>query len=97
MLPCASAGIVPSGRFLQGAEIKTARGLRHAAIKHDQAEQQNEASGRQIDRDFPGGGLPVAASPDSDEQKSRDQRELVKGVEEKEIERSERAHRAARQ
>ena len=80
---------------LQRAEIKGARGLGHAAIKHDQAEQQNETAGREIDRDFPRRGLPVAAAPDSDEQKSRDQRELVKGVEEKEIERSECADGAA--
>ena len=83
------------GRFLQNAEIEAARGFRHAAIKHDQAKQQNETSRGQIDRDFPRGGLPVAGSPDSDEQESGDQGELVKGVEEKEIDRSECSHGAA--
>ncbi len=83
------------GRFLQCAEVKAARSLRHAAVKHDQAKQKNETPGREIDRDFPGGGLPIAAAPDSDEEKSRDERQLVEGVEEKEIERSECAHGAA--
>src|SRR5207302_4119000 len=83
------------GRLLQGSEIKTARGLRHAAIKHDQTKQKDETSGRQIDRNFPCRGLPVAGPPDSDEQESGNQRELVKGVEEKEIERSECPHGAA--
>ena len=83
------------GQLLQFANVECARVDRNALIKHDQAEQENETSGREIDRDFPGRGLPVAGPPDSDEQKSRDQRELVKGVEEKQIERSECSHGAA--
>ena len=83
------------GRLLQCSEIKTARGLRHAAIKHDQTKQKNETSGRQIDRNFPCRGLPVAGPPDPDEQERGNQREFVKGVEEKEIERSECARGAA--
>ena len=51
---------------------------------------------REIDRDLPGRGVAIAGAPDADEQKSRDQRELVEGVEEKEIERSEGADRAGR-
>ena len=50
---------------------------------------------REIDRDFPGRGLPVAGSPNSDEQKCRDQCELVEGIKEEQIERSESADRAA--
>ena len=36
----------------------------------------------------------IAAAPDSDQQKRRDERELVEGVKEKQIERRERADRA---
>ena len=50
---------------------------------------------REIDRDLPGGGEAVARTPDADEQKGRDQRQLVERVEEKEIERSKSADRAA--
>src|SRR5688572_23388066 len=84
------------GRSLQDADIEAPSRLRQAAIKHDQAEQQNETAGRQIDRNFPGGHLPIPRPPDSNEQKRRDQCQLVKSVEEKEIERSECAHGASR-
>ena len=67
----------------------------HAAIKQDQAEEQNETAEREIDRDLPGRGEAIARAPDADEQKGRNERELVKGVEEEQIERSERADRAA--
>ena len=97
MWRCASAGIWPGGRRgLQRAQIEAARRFRHAAVKQDQAEQQNETAGREIDRDLPRGGEAIAAPPDSDEEKSRDERQLVEGVEEKQIERSERAQRARR-
>src|SRR5204863_6283488 len=75
--------------------VKTARALRYAPIKHDQAKQKDRTPRREIDGNFPGCSLPVTGSPDSDEQESRNQCELVKGVKEKEIERSERSHRAA--
>ena len=80
---------------MQCPEIKTARGLRYAAIKHDQTKQKNETSGRQIDRDLPCRSLPVAGPPYSDEQEGRNQCEFVKSVEEKEIERRESSHGAA--
>ena len=90
-----SAGICRRGRCLQSAKIKTARGLRHAAIEHDQAEQQNETAEREIDRDFPGGGVPIAAPQIPMSRNVGMKRELVKGVEEKQIERSECADGAA--
>ena len=43
---------------------------------------------------FQAASVTIAASPNSDEQKRRDECELVKGVKEKKIERGERAHRA---
>ena len=58
-------GNLAAAACLQRAEIETARRFRHAAIKHDQAEEEDETPSRQIDRDFPGGGLPVAAFPRS--------------------------------
>ena len=76
---------------LQIANVETARFGRNALIKQDQSKQQNETAEREIDRDLPGGGDTVAAAPNSDQQKCRDERELVKRVKEKEIERSERA------
>ena len=84
------------GDRLQRAQIKTSRSDRHAAIEQDQTEEQNKAAEREINRHFPGGGVAVAAAPDSDKQKRRDQRQLVKHVEEKHIERRESANRAAR-
>ncbi len=71
------------GGRLQHAQIEAARGFRHAAIKQDQPEEENEAAGGEIDRDLPGGGVAVSAAPDSDEKESGNEREFVKGVEEK--------------
>ena len=81
---------------LQSAQVETAQFSRDAAVEQDQAEEQNEAAEPEIDRDLPGRGGAVARAPDADEQKSRDQRQLVEGVEEKQIERSKGADRAAR-
>ena len=94
---CASAGIWPSeADRCKHAQIKAARGFGHAAVEKDEPEEQDEAPGREIDRDLPGGGVAVSAAPDSDEEERRDERELVEGVEEKQIERSEGAERAGR-
>ncbi len=84
MWRCASAGNLARGRRgLECAEIEAARRFRHAAIKQDQAQEENEAAGREIDRDLPRRGEAIPASPNSDEEKCRDEREFVKGVEEK--------------
>src|SRR5450432_1907204 len=85
------------GRRLQRAQIEAAQLWRHAAVEQDQSEQQHEAAETEIDRHFPSRGEPVARSPDADQKKSRDQRELMKSVEKKQIERSEGADRAARE
>ena len=45
---------------------------------------------------FHAAALPISAAPNSDEQKCRNQRELVKGVKEEEIDRRESANGAAR-
>src|SRR5262249_16891903 len=60
-------------------------------VKQDQPNQQNETANRKINRNFPGRPDAVAGSPNSDEEKRRDQRELVKRVKEKEINRGEGA------
>src|SRR5439155_17549078 len=61
---------------------------RNRAIEHDQADQQDNTSERKIDCHFPGGGAPIACPPNSNEQESGNQCQLVKGVEEKQVERS---------
>src|SRR4029077_8545702 len=72
-----------SGCSLQHANIETPRGERIALVKQDQAEQQNETADCQIDCNFPGGCDPIAAAPDSDQQKCGYQREFVKRIKEK--------------
>src|SRR5262249_2198532 len=73
------------GCSLQHANIKTTRGEREALVKQDQAEQQNKAANGQIDCDFPSCCDAISAAPNSDQQKCGDQRKLVKGVKEKQI------------
>src|ERR1700730_10041003 len=68
---------------------------RHALVEQDQSKQENKTPDREINRDLPGRGVAIAASPNADEQKRRDERELMKCVKEKKIERSKRANRAA--
>src|SRR4051812_22918257 len=81
-------------RRLQLPKIKTPRCFGYRAIEHDQAEQQNETSGCQVDRDFPRRHLTVSRAPNSDQKKSGNQGQLMKGVEEKQIERGERSQGA---
>src|SRR5207248_4301093 len=52
---------------------------------------KNDAPERKKDRDLPGRGASIARPPNSNEQKSGNQCQLVKGVEEKQVERSESA------
>ena len=66
---------------------------RERLIEIDQTDQQNETAECKIDGDFPGRGMPFAGAPDADEQKGRDQCQLVKGVEEDEILRRKRSGR----
>ena len=84
------------GGCLQRAKIKTPRSLRDAAVEQDQTEQENEAAEREIDRNFPRGRLAISAAPNSDKQESRNQRQLVEGVKEEQIDRCESAKGAAR-
>ena len=70
-------------RCLQRANVKAARCDWNALVEQDQTDEQNETSERKIDRDLPGGRASVPAAPDSDQQKSRDECELVKRVKEK--------------
>src|SRR5207248_1592480 len=80
---------------LQVSKIETACARRHRAIEHDQADQQDNTSQRKIDRHLPGSGAPIARPPNSNEQESGNQCQLVKGVEEKQVERSESADGAS--
>ena len=82
---------------LQRAKIKAAQCRRHAAIEQDQSEKQNEAADSEVDCHLPCGREAISRAPDADEEKSRNQGQLVKGVEEKQIERSEGANRPARE
>ena len=56
-----------------------------------EADEQDDAAGGEIDGDAPRGGMALAVAPDADEQESRDERELVEGVEEEQVERCKRA------
>src|SRR4029077_6592809 len=69
---------------------------RQTLVEKNQADQQNKTANGEIDRDFPGRAGAVAGSPNSDEQKRRNQRQLVEGVKEKQIDRTESADRAGR-
>ena len=62
---------------------KAARRDWNALIKQDQTDEQNETSEREIDGDLPRGRAPIPAAPDSDQQKSRDEREFMERVKEK--------------
>src|SRR6476646_6645116 len=82
---------------LQCPQIETSQIRRHAAIEQDQPEQENKTSDREVDRNFPRGPESIARTPDADQKKSWNERELMERVEEKEIERSKGADCAAGQ
>jgi hypothetical protein len=52
-------------------------------IKQDQAQQQNKTANSQIDGDFPRRRDAISAAPDSDQQESGNECELMKRVKEK--------------
>ena len=84
-------------QFSESDQIKRAFIDRQTAVQTDQTDQQHETAYRQIDRDLPSGGHPVfPVPPDTDQQKGRDQGQLMKGVKEKEIERDERSDGTSR-
>src|ERR1700739_272496 len=70
-----------SSHGLEFNDIEGAILVGNHQIKPDQADQQNDAPDRQIDRNLPGGRLPVSSSPDADHQERGDQRQLVEGIE----------------
>src|SRR6185369_2715564 len=59
----------------------------------DEAEQQNETADREIDRDLPRRSEAILATPDPDQQECGNEREFVKSVKEKQINRSKCADR----
>ena len=65
-------------------------------IETDQPQEENKAAEGEVDRGFPSRRLPVARAPDSDQQKRRDEGQLMEHVEEKEIDRGERPDAARR-
>src|SRR5207247_2390257 len=72
-----------SDRFLQRANIEAPFRRRKTLVKKNESDQQNETAEREINRDLPRGADAIAGSPNSDQQKCRDQRELMKRVKEK--------------
>ena len=92
MALCFGADLAGGGRGLQNAEIKTARCFGQTAIEQNQSEQQNKTAERKVDRDFPRGRLSIAASPNSNEQECGNERELVKCIKEKQVDRCEGAN-----
>src|SRR6266487_3677597 len=95
MTLCLDANLPHRSRGLQRANVETARPDWHALVKQDQTNEQNETTECKIDRDLPSRRGPVSAPPDPDQQKRRDEREFVKRIKEKYVERSKRADRAA--
>src|SRR5262249_27619216 len=85
---------VNRGSLLQFRDIETALRRRKTLVEQDQSDQQNETAEREIDRDLPGRAHAISRSPNPNQKKCRDQRELVKRVKEKQIGRSEGADRA---
>jgi hypothetical protein len=82
--------------LLKKADIERAQLGWNSQPEPDQPEQQDEAAESEIDGHFPSDALAFARSPDTDEQKGRNEGEFVEGVEEEKIDRSERANRAGR-
>src|SRR5947207_3413136 len=74
-------------RGLEIANIEAARFGRNTLIKQNQSEEQNETAKREINCDLPRRRDAIAAAPNSDQQERRDERELVKRVKEKQIDR----------
>src|SRR6266550_6840221 len=72
-------------RSLQCAHVEGACASWNALIKQNQPEKQNKTPDREIDRNLPRRGRAIAASPNTDKQKSWDERELVEGVKEKQV------------
>src|SRR5207249_11644141 len=70
---------------LQFPNVKSSRGRWQTLVKQNQSDQQNETAEGEINCDFPRCDAAIARSPDSDEQKCRDQSEFVEGVKEKQI------------
>src|SRR5260221_2343776 len=69
-----------SGHRLQSRNIKSALLIWNQQIKTDQSDQQDNATDRKIDCDFPGGRLAITCYPNSNHQIRTNQRELVKRV-----------------
>src|SRR5438874_1572215 len=80
---------------LQFSNIKSPTCRRQALVNQNQANQQNETSQSEINRDLPRRCGAVSGSPDHNQQKRRNQRELVKRVKEKQVERCESAERTS--
>src|SRR5207253_1601711 len=93
---CFPGNLTGGSRRLQSADVKGACHFRHASVKKNQAEEENETARGQVDRDLRSRGITIPASPDSDQEKSRNEGDLVKGIEEEKIERGERSHGPAR-
>jgi len=74
-----------SSRSLQCAHVEGARASWNALVQQNQPQKQNKTPDREIDRDLPRRGRAIAASPNTDKQKSWDERELVEGVKEKQV------------
>ena len=87
----AGLGGTGRGQLRDLPHVKSAIALRQAQVETNQPDQQNEAAEGQVGRHFPGGGLPVARSPDADQQECRDERQLMEHVKEKCVDRGKRA------
>ena len=83
-----------AGRHRQRLQAGDAEGAGFggdAEIERQQTDEQNEAAEGEVDGDLPGGGDPVAGTPDADKKEGRDERQFVERVKEEEIQRGERA------
>ena len=81
----------------QRRDVERADVRRHLQVKRDEADERQQRADAQVKRDLERGVvLLLAATPHADHDERRHEREFVEEVEEKQVERHERAEDAAR-
>ena len=74
--------------------VEGARAFGDGEVEVGEADEEDDAAEREVDGDFPRRSLPLAISPNADEQEGGDEGQLVEGVEEEKVLRRKRARRA---
>ncbi len=78
------------GQFLEVDQIESANGFGKGEVEIEQTDQKNKTPQTEINGNFPSGRLAFSTSPKADQEEGRNERELVKCIEEEKIHRSKR-------